>query len=160
MFLNPKSCVLFLACSFVYFSVPSSRVCVWVPSSVLVAFLQRQEMCGHQFTYAKEALRADGTHSAGAWACQLVGLTAEWARVCRSVQVADSRLSSSGSFSHGQVRLSRIESSRLVPGDICLLQVLWEPSLGQGTEDFIMDVDFHTVLPWARVYHCTILTTM
>lgn len=74
--------------------------------------------------------------------------------------VEGSPVTSSGSFSRGQVRLPRIESSRLVPGDMCLPQLLWDPSVGQGQRDLIMGVDFHSVLPLqAHICHCTTLAS-
>lgn len=56
-FLNPQSCFLFPACPFVCFSVPPSRLCILVPSSVVVAFLRCQELCDRRFTNASEALK-------------------------------------------------------------------------------------------------------
>ena len=94
----------------------------------------------------------------GAQALQLAGLTVTWSGICWSVQLKVPQLVSPGSFSHVLVRLSSIESSRLVPGDMCLLQVLWEPSLGPQTERS-PDGCWLSILPFqTHVYHCTILT--
>lgn len=65
-------------------------------------------------------------------ACQSLGLLPT--ELGSAHQLDDPQLSLSGSVSHGEAGLPRIESSRLVPGNMCLLQVLWEPNLGQSTE--------------------------
>lgn len=94
----------------------------------------------------------------GAQALQLAGLTVTWSGIYWSVQLKDPQLPSPGSFSHGLVRLANIESSRLVHGHMCLLQVLWEPSLGPQTERSPHGC-WLSILPFqTHVYHCTILT--